>query len=148
MQAQAINKQQFNRNRELVASLQASRMCLVLQVKNVADRIENSEPISDALRERFCEALVDYVAMGHFGLYEQIFRPDNNLGANCQELAKGYFPLMMRGTKLALLFNDHHSIDRDEPGSEARLFLEFSELGLMLSQRFEAEDQLLKLAGY
>ncbi|MFT7534047.1 MAG: regulator of sigma D, partial [Gammaproteobacteria bacterium] len=56
-----------------------------------------------------------------------------------------YYALMLRGTRLALLFNDHHSVDCKDDIKASRFILEFSELGMMLAQRFEAEDHLLKI---
>ena len=132
---------------EFTASLLAARISLMLELKTVAERIQRSQAVGVEQRESFCESLVDYIAMGHFGLYEHILNSPAQSDPQLRELARLFYPLMLRGDHLALLFNDHHSMDNPDTGSETRFVLEFSEVGLMLAQRFKAEDQLLHLAG-
>lgn len=128
---------------DFLQSFLTARVALAVELKELSEAVEASEQITAARREAFCESLMDYVALGHFGLYERLFNDTDGVDESRRQLARRFYPLMMRGVQLALLFNDHNATDADYAQSQERLAFELSEIGLMLNQRFTAEDQIL-----
>lgn len=92
---------------------------------------------------KFSQLLVDYVSLGHFGLYERLLagteRRDRVLSA-----AKEIYPEFSSTTEAAISFNDKY-----EKVLKINLFddleQDLSELGECLAKRFDLEDKLCGL---
>lgn len=114
-------------------------LALLLHVSGLTHH-GRDEPDADLLEE-FCELLVDYIAAGHFGLYQRIAdgRERRNRVA---ALAHNVYPEIEKTTQIALDFSEKYKIDgtHDRP---ARLQNDLSELGVALTTRIELEDQLI-----
>ncbi|MGD9000364.1 MAG: Rsd/AlgQ family anti-sigma factor, partial [Granulosicoccaceae bacterium] len=75
-------------------------------------RLAGVEPFDDPdnfeqWRERldeFCQILVDYLAIGHFGLYQRIINGEERRD-NVRELARKLYPDIANTTETALDFN-------------------------------------------
>jgi len=93
------------------------------------------------LLEEFCQVLVDYIAAGHFGLYERISRGEERRKGVAQ-LAGRIYPEIEQSTQAALEFNENYSAERDDRNLE-RFQDDLSKLGEMLTARIELEDQLM-----
>ena len=98
------------------------------------------EPDADLL-EKFCELVVDYIAAGHFGLYQRITEGKERRN-KVVALARTIYPEIERTTQIALAFSENNTIDgkHDRPD---RLQNDLSELGVALTTRIELEDQLI-----
>ncbi len=93
------------------------------------------------LLQEFCQVLVDYIAAGHFGLYQRIISGEERR-QEVAEIAEAVYPQIARATEVALEFNDKY--DREEHckvGDE--LDRDLSRLGEALATRIELEDRLL-----
>lgn len=98
------------------------------------------KPVDEIIRE-FCQVLVDYVAAGHFTLYERIANGQERR-QEVREVAAAIYPQLEQTTQIALDFNDAYqnpSATRDLP----RLAEALSRLGEELALRIELEDRLL-----
>ncbi|MGJ0485028.1 MAG: Rsd/AlgQ family anti-sigma factor [Methylomicrobium sp.] len=100
------------------------------------------EPVKTKLM-RFAEVLVDYVSLGHFGLYERILA-----GTERRESILSYatdiYPVFSEVTDLSVSFNDKY--EKIEGTSTFKTLAEdLSALGESLARRFEIEDQLCGL---
>ncbi len=90
----------------------------------------------------FCQIMVDYLAAGHFGLYQRIIEGKERR-RNIRELAEQLYPGIAQTTEQALDFNDkydsahHHEISDD-------FNTELSALGEALATRIELEDSILE----
>ena len=93
----------------------------------------------DVLRE-FCQVLVDYIAAGHFGLYERV-ASGKERRHNIAQLAAGLLPRLQQTTEVAVAFNEKYAPDAGEPDLD-RLIEDLSELGEELTTRLELEDRL------
>ena len=94
---------------------------------------------------RFCELLVDYVAAGHFSLYERIVNGTERR-RGLAELAQELYPRIADTTSVVLDFNDKYEGDPCEIGPSFKSDL--SRLGEELALRIELEDKLIaRLAG-
>ena len=112
-------------------------------------RLAGLDPFSEArhrepaqkLLQQFCQILVDYIAAGHFGLYERLVNGTERR-RSVAELAEKLYPRIADTTRLALDFNDKYDC-----GDKCELNLSFehdlSRLGEELAQRIELEDKLI-----
>ncbi len=91
--------------------------------------------------QEFCQVLMDYVATGHFGLYERISAgKERRLGIG--QLAIELYPRIAETTEVTVAFNDKYDCgDQCEIGDG--FDRDLSILGEELAVRAELEDQLL-----
>jgi regulator of sigma D len=111
-------------------------------------RLAGLEPFSDAkhepaqkLLQEFCQLLVDYIAAGHFSLYERIINGTERR-REVATLAQELYPRIADTTALALDFNDKYdgrSLSELPDSFQADL----SRLGEELALRIDLEDKLI-----
>lgn len=130
-----------NAARQQIEHMLAERrqlLALLLQVSNLdADSLESQD---DELLEEFCEVLVDYVAAGHFGLYERISKGKERR-QDVASIAKNIYPQIEQSTQQALKFSEKYSADNKN--HYANLTNDLSSLGVILATRIDLEDQLI-----
>ena len=105
-------------------------------VEPYADELPNNE-----LLQEFSQILVDYIASGHFGLYERISQGKERRRA-IVNLADKLYPRIANTTRVAIEFNDVYEKSNGERIS-ANLTDLLSKLGEELAVRIELEDQLI-----
>jgi regulator of sigma D len=104
---------------------------------------ENGCVKSVADLEEFNQVLVDYIAAGHFGLYQRIAEGNERRKAVI-ELAAQIYPRIEQTTEIALAFDEKYNPENNE--NELHNFEEdLSMLGEELTTRIELEDQLINL---
>jgi len=115
-------------------------------------RIAGVEPWEDThsadelqtMLQHFCEILVDYLAAGHFGLYQRFIDGEERRD-DIRQLAEKLYPQISETTQMALDFNDKYetksSSDLDQSFSD-----DLSKLGQALAIRIELEDKLLNIS--
>lgn len=112
-------------------------------------RVAGLEPFSDASNkdtaasalQQFCQVMVDYIAAGHFSLYERIANGTERR-ASIASLANRLYPRISETTEVALNFNDKYDCG-DHCKIHPDLGDDLSRLGEELAVRVELEDQLL-----
>ena len=96
-------------------------------------------PAKELLQE-FCQVLVDYLAAGHFSLYERIANGTERR-INVADLSAQVYPKISDSTQAALDFNDKYD------GQYFEIAMGFqddlSKLGEILAGRIELEDKLI-----
>lgn len=97
-------------------------------------------PVQKLLQE-FCQILVDYVAAGHFALYERIVEGKERR-QEVSRIAAEVYPRIAQTTDTALDFNDKYDCEDHCTALEA-LSSDLSRLGEELAIRIELEDRLL-----
>lgn len=112
-------------------------------------RLAGLDPFSDAghreptqkLLQEFCQILVDYIAAGHFGLYERLVNGTERR-RSVADLAEQLYPRIAATTQVALDFNEKY--DCGEHGQIPASFKpDLSKLGEELALRIELEDRLI-----
>jgi regulator of sigma D len=98
------------------------------------------KPVQKLLQD-FCQILVDYVAAGHFAIYERIVEGKERR-REVSELAGQVYPRIAQSTDVALDFNDKYDCE-DHCTALDSLFSDLSKLGEELAVRIEYEDKLL-----
>lgn len=96
-----------------------------------------------ALLQEFCQVMVDYLAAGHFELYDRLVNGTERR-RNLAALAEQVYPRIADTTQVALDFNDKYD---GKNGLEMSMAFDddLSRLGEVLASRIEMEDKLLKL---
>lgn len=99
-------------------------------------------PAAELLQE-FCQVMVDYLAAGHFSLYERMVN-GNERRQNLAALAEQVYTRIDETTQAALDFNDKYD---GKNGLELSMAFDddLNRLGEVLASRIEVEDKLLKL---
>lgn len=114
-------------------------------------RIAGVEPWEDphsadelqTMLQHFCEILVDYLAAGHFGLYQRFIDGEERRD-EIRKLAEKLYPQISETTQMALDFNDKYETKKDKD-FDASFSDDLSKLGQALAVRIELEDQLLNI---
>jgi regulator of sigma D len=102
----------------------------------------NHSPTPGLLQE-FCQVLVDYIAAGHFSLYERIVNGTERR-REIATLAEQLYPRIAETTQTALDFNDKYdSGEFFEIGPSFQN--ELSRLGEELAARIEYEDRIINV---
>ncbi len=91
--------------------------------------------------DEFLEVLVDYIAAGHFGLYERIAEGTERRKPVVETAAEIY-PRIAATTEVAVEFSEKYDTV-DEVTLEASLAQDLSTLGEDLATRIELEDKLI-----
>ena len=99
------------------------------------------ETPNDELLQEFSQILVDYIASGHFGLYERISEGKERR-RGIVELAEQLYPRIANTTQVAVEFNDIYEKSNGR-AIEGDLLNMLSKLGEELAVRIDLEDQLI-----
>jgi regulator of sigma D len=140
----ATHKYQDSYLDDAIRSFITNRMNLLGLLQQVPELFTDDKLTDRAVREKICGALVDYVSMGHFELYEKLLNTSAKDLHNARSLAQGLFPLMLRGTERVLMFNDVYTNSETDNIRPLNFAISLYEIGDVLAQRFAAEDQILK----
>jgi regulator of sigma D len=129
---------------ELIQNMLKERnqlLLLLLQVSSDSSKDKSAQLDTDL--EEFVQVLVDYIAAGHFGLYERIAEGKERRKA-VSDLAIEIYPRIEQTTQIALAFDEKYNSE-----NENRKLDHFPEdvsmLGEELTTRIELEDQLIQL---
>ena len=130
------------RTRQLIDKMLAQReqlMALLCEVSGV-EPFATEKPLPQLLEE-FCQVLVDYIASGHFGLYERIAVGTERRKAVIK-LAQQSYAKIVDTTQVALDFNEKYDDMKDRDDLEV-LQPDLWRLGEELATRIEIEDKLI-----
>ncbi len=110
------------------------------------ERLAGVEPYadetpSDTLLQEFSQILVDYIASGHFGLYERITE-GRERRRGVVKLAEELYPRIADTTQIAIEFNDVYEKSNGQKFSGDMTQL-LSKLGEEIAVRIDLEDQLI-----
>lgn len=142
-----VTEERRSSSKDLIQKLTADRTAVIALFCRVAglepyNKQANSPEQTQALLQRFCQLLVDYIAAGHFSLYERIVNgKERRRGA--AELAAKLYPDIADTTEIALDFNDKYDCE-DHCQITDSFEQDLSQLGQALASRIELEDKLLR----
>lgn len=128
--------------RSLIDNMLSERQRMLVLFERLAgvEPYADERPNDELLRE-FSQILVDYIASGHFGLYERISEGKERR-RGVVKLAERLYPRIANTTQVAVEFNDvYEKMNGDSKSGELTGML--SKLGEELAVRIELEDQLI-----
>ena len=117
-------------------------LTLLLQVSSDSSHHETEQLITDL--EEFVQVLVDYIAAGHFGLYERIAEGKERRKA-ISDLAIEIYPRIEQSTEIALAFDEKYNPENQSQAELNEFSVDLSMLGEELTTRIELEDKLINL---
>lgn len=124
---------------EVIEHMLAERqqlLSLLVEVSNIRPDVPDPE-----LLDEFCQVLVDYVASGHFGLYQRIIdKQERRRGV--RETAVEVYPRIEETTRIALDFNEKYESEKRSTDLSS-IHEDLSLLGEALTNRIENEDLLI-----
>ena len=143
-----VQRDRRSGTRSLIGKMLSERQRMLV----LFERLAGVEPYADelpndALLQDFSQILVDYIASGHFGLYERITE-GRERRRGVVKLAEELYPRIADTTRVAIEFNDIYekSNGKDISGELTQML---SRLGEGLAVRIELEDQLIsEMLGY
>ncbi len=145
MTAAAVsNTERRQSNINLVNELQEERR----EVWSLYCKVGDLKPFdckteTQTLINQFSQLLVDYVSLGHFGIYERLLSGTERRNAVLTE-AKIIYPEFSKTTESAISFNDKYD-DNKQTLSVSELESDLSNLGENLAKRIDLEDKLCEL---
>ena len=131
-----------NQTPELIDHMLAERnqlLALLLRVSGIKTDTPGKHD-HDLLNE-FCQVLVDYIAAGHFGLYERIIEKKERR-KSVSDMAMKVYPLIDETTQLSLSFNERYD-SANHSTDFSKFPKDLSRLGEALTTRMEMEDRLI-----
>jgi regulator of sigma D len=135
-------------SREMVSKLLAERtemFVLYCRLAGLAPYQAKPKNGTHEMLQEFCQVLVDYIAAGHFSVYERIISGTERR-KEIVELSADLYPRIAETTEAVLAFNDQYDTDARFELSGA-FHESLSSLGEQLATRIELEDKLLKILG-
>lgn len=135
-------KERRHGSHDLVAKLVKERTEMLVTFCRLAgvEPYTVEKPVQKLLQE-FCQILIDYVAAGHFALYERILEGKERR-QEVATIAAQIYDRIALSTQHALDFNDKYDCG-DHCTALESLSKDLSRLGEDLALRIELEDKLL-----
>ena len=130
---------------ELAAKLLTARQeSLVLYHKLATLKLRTPVgPVQQHLLQQFRQALVDYLALGPFEVFQALEeQPTDSPYGGARDLARQFYARIARTTQAALTFHDRYDGPLS-PTASAALHEDLSRLGEQLATRIELEDQII-----
>ena len=128
--------------REMCEKLLIERKDMLALYWQVAglEPFSSDKPVNQYLQD-FCQVLVDYIAFGHFEVYDRI-TSGKERRAKVIEVAEKIYPRIAEATDVAVNFNDKYDAS-DHELSLDDFSRDLSKLGEEIATRVEMEDRLL-----
>jgi regulator of sigma D len=141
--AKPINTERRQQSGDLIAKLQKERQ----EVWSLYCNVAGLKPFSNnagikTLLTRFSQMLVDYVSLGHFGVYERLLAGTERR-QSVLSVAKEIYPEFSATTDAVISFNDKYD-DFERLDVFEELEQDLSALGESLAKRIDLEDRLCK----
>ena len=119
---------------------QRQHMLVLLWELTKLDLAHVDDPTKETLDE-FLSVLVDYIAAGHFGLYQRLVE-GNERRASVLETAHETYPRIAAATEIAVAFSERYD-NADQKTLNKDLATDLSALAEQLTSRIELEDLLI-----
>ncbi len=142
----SVNREEMDdrrsRTREMIDKLLEERQEMLTLFCKVAglEPYTSDKPVQAQLGA-FCQVLMDYMAFGHFEIYDRISRGDERR-SSVVSVAEEVYPKVVEATDIAVAFNDKYDIS-DHELILSELPKDLSMLGEQLATRIEMEDRLV-----
>ena len=139
-----FNSERRQQSYELITKLQSERQEVLSLYCNFAElKPFSANHALKNLLTQFSQILVDYVSLGHFGVYERLLAGTERR-TRVLSVAKEIYPEFSATTDAAISFNDKYdNVDKIENFED--LEQDLSALGESLAKRSDLEDRLCEV---
>jgi len=129
-------------SRQLIENMLTERqqMLVLMWELSKLDCATVDQTLFDTLAE-FQEILVDYIASGHFGLYQRLVEGTERR-QTVLDTASGIYPRIEQSTDIAVEFTERYDT-AEAPVIQTKLTADLSQLAEQLTTRIELEDSLI-----
>lgn len=124
-----VDKWMYERQQVLVLFCQLAGLETYTPEKRLKEQLEG-----------FCEVLVDYIAFGHFEVFDRIARGDERR-QDVMKVAEEVYPRVAEVAEEVVAFNDKYDLVDDQVLEH--LHDDLSVLGESLASRIEMEDKIV-----
>ena len=139
-----VNPERRQYTQHLVSELQEERhQVWALYCKVAEQKPFSSSSETRSLLTQFSQLLIDYVSLGHFGIYENLLSGTERRDA-VLTAAKEIYPEFSKTTEAVIYFNDSYD-DNKHKLTLDKLESDLSSLGESLAKRIDLEDKLCSL---
>jgi len=121
--------------------LQERQEMLVIYCQLAGLNLYTPEKPNKQLLQDFCQVLVDYIAFGHFEVYDRISRGEERR-QEVKQIAEQVYEKVAEVTELVVAFNDKYDVSDHELNLD-HLDEDLSRLGAELAARIEMEDRVV-----
>ena len=142
--ATPIHTERRQQSCELIAKLQNERQEVLSLYCNFAElKPFSANDAVKSLLTQFSQILVDYISLGHFGVYERLLAGTERR-SRVLSVAKDIYPEFSLTTDAAISFNDKYdNVEKIEVFED--LEQDLSVLGENLAKRIDLEDKLCEM---
>jgi len=130
---------------DLIAKMLTERQEMLVLFNRLASHkpYTSATPVQPLLK-RFCQVLMDYIALGHFEVYQCIETDcgEDKTAQGLHRLSQDLYPQISQTTEVAVAFNDRYENEQD-CRDLGHLDDDLSGLGERLADRIELEDRLI-----
>jgi regulator of sigma D len=142
-----VQKERRQNNHKLVAELRTERK----QVWSLYFKVGEKKPFSNTVETQplvteFNQLLIDYISLGHFGIYERLLA-GNERRESVLTAAKRIYPEFSKITDAVVSFNDKYDAQNNKKITMKDLETDLSLLGENLAKRIDLEDELCEYLG-
>lgn len=116
---------------------------LFCAIKGLKPYSPRETPLSVKI-QAFCQVLMDYCSAGHFEVYEELVKEAKEFDDGGIDLAKKHYPRLEEITEKCVEFNDAYDTAEHCLEKTAELPEDLSNLGELLEERFQLEDELIE----
>ena len=142
-QAEKTQERRCESNEQIQHMLKERKQLLSLMLQASSEGSGAASVKSVAHLEEFNQVLVDYIAAGHFGLYDRIAEGKERR-KSVSELGVKIYPRIEKTTQMALAFDEKYNPENNEHELD-HFQADLSMLAEELTSRIELEDQLIQL---
>ena len=131
------------RTRDMIDKWLAERQeMLVLYCQLAGLEPYTPERSTRELLRNFCQVLVDYIAFGHFEIYNRISQGGERR-QSVLRIAEEVYPKIAEVAEISVAFNDKYEATDNFPSME-QLDQDLSVMGAEIAQRIELEDRVVQ----
>lgn len=130
------------RSRKLIEDMLRERQQMLVLLWELSKLdLSRTDPSNKETLDEFHEILVDYIAAGHFGLYQRISEGKERRQP-VLDTAREIFPRIARTTDMAVEFSEKYEGAKPE-AVQSGLMADLSVLAEEITTRIELEDKLI-----
>ncbi|HBV76196.1 MULTISPECIES: sigma D regulator [Vibrio] len=118
--------------------------CKLAALKPSSQKVALTQLPSPQELQNFCQHVVDYISEGHFKIYDMVMQKWQATGFSpTDEIDQTYFKIVTTTEPLLNYTDNYAEVDTEDELED--FDADLSQIGEVLEERFELEDQLIQM---